>query len=240
MKLTMNVPHLDLADRYGTSTATITNIIMTHFVALHETLFDGIFKGNLPSLRKCHLSRPACFGDFTNCRIIIDATEITQDVPHLMNEQAQTYSSYKNNHTVKAVTGVAPNGTITYVSNLYPGSTSDVKIVDHSGMLSMLEPGDLILADKGFTIHSLLPQGVSLNIPSFLRGKTQFTSEEIKLCRRIARSRIHVESANERIKNYNILSHIPSHYRYMSTKIFQICCILVNFQDPLIKELVED
>ena len=48
-------------------------------------------------------------------RVIIDVREITQDVPNLMSEQAQTYSSYKNNHTVKAVTGVAPNGTITFV-----------------------------------------------------------------------------------------------------------------------------
>ena len=97
---------------------------------------------------------PASFGDFNCCRIVIDATEVTQDVPSQdMNTQAQTYSAYKNRHTVKAVTGVAPNGAVVYVSNLYPGSTSDVAIVKHSGMLSDLSPGDLILADKGFTIH---------------------------------------------------------------------------------------
>ena len=31
-----------------------------------------------------------------------------------------------------------------------------------------LVPGDLILADKGFTIHKLLPQVVHLNIPIML------------------------------------------------------------------------
>ncbi|KAG5880646.1 hypothetical protein JTB14_015622 [Gonioctena quinquepunctata] len=63
--------------------------------------------------------------------------------------------------------GVAPNGVVTYVSDLYPGSTSDKKIVEDSGILEKMEPGDL-RADKGFLIKDLLPQGVSLNVPSFL------------------------------------------------------------------------
>lgn len=90
---------------------------------------------------------------------------------------------------------------------------------------------------QGFTIHGILPQGVHLNIPPFLIGKSQYTADEVKLCRRIARSRIHVERANERIKNFAILKHIPHQYRFLSTKIFQVCCALVNFQDTLIKEI---
>ena len=172
MKLKLNTPHLDLAERFKTSTTTATNIVMTHIVALHDILTGITKQVGIPSVRKCRTSRPVSFGDFTNCRLIIDATEISQDVPNLLSDQAETYSSYKNNHTVKAVT-------IVYTSQLYPGSTSDVKIVEHSKMLNLLQPGDLILADKGFTIHSLLVQGVSLNIPPFLRNKTQFTSEKI-------------------------------------------------------------
>lgn len=56
---------------------------------------------------------------------------------------------------------------VVYVSKLYTGSTSDLAIVEHSNMLSELKPGDMILADKGFTIQSLLPAGVHLNIPPF-------------------------------------------------------------------------
>ena len=111
---------------------------------------------------------PTSFGDFSCCRIVIDATEITQDVPGQdMAAQSQTYISNKNRHTVKSVTGVAPNGAVVYVSDLYPGNSSDVAIVEHSKMLSQMKPGDLILADKGFTIHSILPPGVHLNIPPF-------------------------------------------------------------------------
>ena len=34
--------------------------------------------------------------------------------------------------------------------------------------------GDLILAEKGFTVHDQLPSGVHLSLPPFLKNKTQF------------------------------------------------------------------
>jgi len=58
-------------------------------------------------------------------------------------------------------------------------------------------------------------------------------------CLKIARSRIHVERANERIKNYNILDHIPAKYRPLSTKICQVCVCLVNLQSPLHAEIAD-
>ncbi|KAK3085760.1 hypothetical protein FSP39_008291 [Pinctada imbricata] len=241
MKLKLNSPILDLAERFCTSKATIHNIVTTHIFALHEVFFEGVIDNKMPSLLKCKSSMPASFGDFSCCRLVIDATEVTQDVPGQdMNAQSHTYSSYKNRHTVKSVTGVAPNGAVVYVSKLYPGSTSDVAIVDHSNMLAQLSPGDMILADKGFTIHSLLPSGVHLNIPPFLKDKGQYTPAEVQMCRKIARSRIHIERVNERIKNFEILSHIPQQFRHISTKIFQVCSMLVNFQDPMIAEIAEN
>jgi len=96
-----------------------------------------------------------------------------------MQSQKLTWSSYKKRNTVKKLTGVAPNGSITYCSDAYPGSTSDKEIVKHCGILHQLEPGDLILADKGFLIHDLLPRGVSVNVPPFL-FRPQFTHAEVE------------------------------------------------------------
>jgi len=101
----------------------------------------------------------------------MDATEVTQDVPSNMNCQSLAYSSYKSRHTVKAVTCVAPNGALVFSSDLYPGSTSDAAIVEHSCLLDQLQPGDMVLADKGFNIFDKLPAGVSLNIPLFCQPK---------------------------------------------------------------------
>ena len=111
-----------------------------------------------------------------------------------MAQQRQTFSAYKQRNTFKGLVGVAPNGVITFVSSLYPGSTSDKSIVAHSGIVEKMQPGDMILADKGFVMQDLLPAGVSLNVPPFLKNK-RFTKEEAQLTTMIARDRIHVERA---------------------------------------------
>lgn len=46
-----------------------------------------------------------------------------------------------------------------------------------------------------------------------------------------------MERANERIKNYEIVKHIPAQYRSLADKIFQLCTCLVNLQAPLLAEI---
>ena len=237
MKLKLNCRDLDLAERFCTSRSTVSNIIKTIICALHELLFVGVLKQGMPSQSKCKGSMPHSFEEFISARVVMDATEITQDIPHELDKQASAYSNYKSRHTVKALTCVAPNAAVIYCSDLYPGSTSDVAIVEHCKILEEMKPGDLILADKGFTIQRLLPSGVSLNIPPFLASKGQFTREEARLCSTIARARIHVERANERIKNFEILNHISASLRPLSTRIIQLCCALVDLQAPLLAEI---
>ncbi|XP_052794413.1 uncharacterized protein LOC128227687 [Mya arenaria] len=163
MKLRLNCKDLDLAVRFNTSRATVSNVINTYISVLHEILHDGVLKAvGIPSQLKCKGFMPKSFEDFTSARIAMDATEIIQDVPSDMNSQSLSYSSYKSRHTVKAVTCVAPNGALVYSSDLYPGSTSDDAIVEHCHVLDQLQPGYLILADKGFNIFDKLPAGVSL------------------------------------------------------------------------------
>lgn len=240
MKLRLNCRDLDLAERFLVSRTTVSNIVHTYVSALHEIFFNGIMQVvGLPSQLKCKGSLPKSFEEFASARIAMDATEVSQDVPSDLNKQSLSYSNYKSRHTVKAVTCVAPNAALVYCSDLYPGSTSDAAIIDHCKLLDKLDPGDLILADKGFNIYDKIPQGVSLNIPPFLTNKSYFSTQEAETCYKIARSRIHVERANPRTKNYAILHHIPAHYRSISTKIFQLCVCLVNLQAPLLKEIAD-
>lgn len=137
MKLRLTFRDLDLAVRFGTSHATISNIVNTFISVRHELFFDGVLKAiGIPSQLKCKGSMPK------SERIAMDATEVTQDVPSNMNKQSLTYSNYKSRHTVKAVTCVAPNGALVFASDLYPGSTSDAAIVEHCGILDQLQPGE--------------------------------------------------------------------------------------------------
>ena len=54
------------------------------------------------------------------------------------------------------------------------------------GILNLVESGDSIMADKGFNIENHLPDGVSLNIPPFMRDKEYLTIEKETKTRRIA------------------------------------------------------
>lgn len=235
MKLRLNLDYTDLGIRFNTSKHSIGNIVLTFIHVLHEILFERLMK-DVPSQEKNALCLPNCFVSFRNCRMIIDCTEFVCAIPKRLDEQKRTYSSYKHRNTLKGLVGIAPNGVITYCSSLYPGSVSDKQIVKHCGIVNILKPRDLILADKGFLLQDVLPQGVSINIPPFLVNP-QFTPAEIQKTKNIARARIHVERAIQRMKNYGISNFIPkSLYKY-SSKVFQLCGALCNLQNPLLKEV---
>ena len=77
----------------------------------------------------------------------------------------------------KGLIGISPSGYPSFVSSLYAGRISDKKITKDCGILDLLEPGDQVMADRGFDIESDLPSGVTLNIPPFLDGKDQLSLE---------------------------------------------------------------
>ena len=235
MKLRQNYTNLHLAQLFACSDKTISNVVLTFVHVLHKLLYHDCM-GTVPSREKNKSSMPGSFSLFGNCRMVIDCTDIKVAVPGLMSDQKVTYSSYRGMNSFKVLIGVAPNAVITYVSKLYPGSTSDKEIVRDCGILEHFETGDLVLADKGFLIQDLLPNGVSVNIPPFL-NKGKFTVSEIKLTKSIATCRIHVERANARLKEFKILSFVPSYMRCYAEKVLQLCASLVNFQYPLIKEI---
>ena len=56
------------------------------------------------------------------------------------------------------------------------------------------------MADHGFDINSIMPDGTGVNIPLFLGGRPQFDEDELVVTRRIGTLPIHVEGAMERIK----------------------------------------
>ena len=97
-----------------------------------------------------------------------------------------TFSSYKNHNTLKALIDITPSGAISFISDLYGGSISDKKIVVKSGFLKLLEPGDSIMADRGFSLDDILPPGVQLNIPPMMNETGQLTEQERMTTRRIA------------------------------------------------------
>jgi len=101
---------------------------------------------------------------------------------------------------------VTPAGTISFVSRFWGGYVSDKHLTKQSGFLQLLEPGDTVLADRGFDIlDDINVHGGKLAIPEFTRGKSQLTQKEVEFSQQLARVRIHIEQVIGLMKNKNPL-----------------------------------
>ena len=109
-------------------------------------------------------------------------------------------------------------------------------IVQHDEFLSKLCPGDVIMADKGFTVEDLLPTDMGLNMPPRVATKIQISQVEFFKTNSIASARIVVEMKMEQLKNYNILnSSLPTSEVHLSEQMIFICTSLTNLLPPLLK-----
>jgi len=114
--------------------------------------------------------------------------------------------TYKHTNTFKCLIAVTPNGGACFESDLYEEDIDDIAIFKESGILKHLEPGDLVMADRGFTIRELLnPRQVQLMVPAFLKGRKSLTAAEEFETRCIAKARIHVECFNKRLEQFRLV-----------------------------------
>lgn len=82
-------------------------------------------------------------------------------------------------------------------------------ICNDSGFFDLLERGDEIMADSGFQIREeLMLRYCTLSVPPGARVKAQMTASECKHTKDVAKLRIHVEHAINRIKRYRISKNV--------------------------------
>ena len=131
----------------------------------------------------------------------------------------------------------APNGSISILSKAWGGRTTDVHITRESGFLNLVDPGDVILADRGFVIkEDLLLRHATLHIPPPSKGKEQQTPQAVAKTKQIANARIHVERAIGRMKWFGILQEtLPVTLVPLIDDIIVVCAALVNLRQPLVK-----
>ena len=172
---------------------------------------------------------------YPRCSIIIDCSEIFIETPSSLDVAAMCWSNYKHHSTIKYLIGITPNGAISYISDSYGGRASDIFIVNNSGFLNFLQPGDQVMADRGFKIQDTLNfYQCTLCIPPSKHTNLQMTKEDVAKTSKIANVRIYVKQAIKRMKDFKILSNeLQILMLPLADDIITVCGALTNLLPPL-------
>lgn len=223
----------DLAFRFGMSQSSISSITRTWCSFLAKELFTFI---HWPTQEENKRYFPKCFAQWPSTISILDCTEGGIEKPSLAKAQAQTWSSYKSKNTWKKLISITPGGLISFISKAYGGSASDRHIVEDCGILNLVNAGDQVMVDKGFNIGDLLVGRQSeLVHPPFLQDKGKFSAKNCRKGSDIANTRIHVERAIARIKDFRIIQgNIPLTMKDQLDDIFIIISAIYNIGPCLV------
>ncbi|KAK3931966.1 Endoribonuclease Dicer-like protein 1, partial [Frankliniella fusca] len=237
MRLRRGMPLSDLKLPFKLSISQISKIFYTwiRFMSLEfKKLQDVMF---IPAKCQDRL-KPVCFEPFKNLRVIIDCAEFKMQKLKHMQQNSNTFSDYKSYNSVKFLFGISCFGELSFMSEGYERSITDRKIVQESGFLDYLQPGDAVMADKGFDMEDLMDEyNVNLFIPDFTHGRTSVTAREVISSRIIAEARVHVERYISRVKEFRLIRfRIPNNSCLaVASDMVRVCAFLVNFQNPFIK-----
>ena len=193
IKLRLNLGLQDLAYRFKVSLSTISRRFHEFLDIAYSQLGFLIHWPERDELRK---TMPLCFRPAYGLNVvaIIDCFEIKIEKPSNLVARAATWSQYKQANTVKVLIAIAPQGSISFISDAWGGRVSDKHLTRESKFLDKLLPGDIVLADRGFDItEDLAMVHAALKIPAFTRGQSQLMPTAIEETRKIANVRIHIE-----------------------------------------------
>jgi len=147
---------------------------------------------------------------------------------------------------VKFLVAIDTRGRVIYVSQGFGGRISDAKLtgVESEHLFGWLWPGAGIMVDKGFLIDSIMKKfKMHLIIPPRLTNKGFFFKEEVMNGRKISKSRIHIERAIRRGKEFKVIAdEVPVQMLNNIEDIAQVCFFLPNYMGDLVltKEETEE
>ena len=242
MKLRQNTTFRGLGYRFLIN-ARIASRIFYSVVAMISYSFDSFILW--PDRDSIKLNVPLSFQELYGDRVavIIDCFEIGTERPNALRGSNQMFSNYKQKYTIKYLIGITPQGVISFISSGYAGRTSDNSVTEDCGILEKLQPGDIILADRGFTVSELVAQrNAVLKTPAF-KKENQLNPRDAEDTRRLASVRVHVERLIGQIRNkYRILngplplSLIKTHFQdeSMVNHVVRASCIMINLCDCVV------
>lgn len=224
IKLKHGYPYSVMSVLFGICRMTASLIFRKVLLELSSHLKDAVI---WPSREEVQETMPAALKThYPRCRLIMDCVEMRCEMPDMVDTKNYLYSQHKHGYTVKFLIGIAPNGQVSFISDCYGGRTSDAFITTDCGLLNLLEPDDVVLADKGFPGIQETFDKISVVVPSREVSKT-FKKSSV---------RVHVEKCIQRLKDFEILKCIPLNIIPHVDEIICVISAIVNLWMPIIKD----
>ena len=170
IKLRLNLVDQDIAYRFGVHQSTVSRNFRKWIGIMYTRLRHLII---WPEREQLLETMPMDFRkNFKRCVIIIDCFEVFCERPSNLKARSQLWSNYKHHNTVKFLIGISPQGVVSFITEGWGGCVSDVQLTEGCGLLRRLLPGDVVLADRGFTIQESVGMFCAeVKTPPFTRGK---------------------------------------------------------------------
>jgi hypothetical protein len=212
---------------FGVSQAVVSNYLAHVLPVLEQAGRDTM---RLPDPgRKRRRSLDQLLATLPELVVLIDSFE--QPVQRPPGEAAQKpyYSGKKKAHTLKSQVSVdQDSGQIVHVSDSVPGSTADLTLLDHSGLLALLPEGVGGVGDLAYT-------GLAKRHPLGLCPRKKPTGrdrppEDVAYNTAFSRFRIPVEHTIGRMRRYQALTLPDRHHRLLHTERVVAVAGLVNRQ----------
>ncbi|XP_077557411.1 uncharacterized protein LOC144172641 isoform X1 [Haemaphysalis longicornis] len=232
IKLYHNLSVSFLAFLFKLHRTTVSKLFKTSVCILAHILGDAIFFPEDESLAD---NLTHYFKKYPRTKLILDCTEIPLQRPKDTTSRILTFSHYKRTYTGKLLVGCAPSGMIVFLSKCYGGKASDTFLTKESTVLSRCFQGDQVMVDKGFLIEKLCTErGVELVRPPFLQKKRQMSAYDASKTHEIARARVHVERAIQRLKAFKIFQgHFPVHLFPVLDDIVKLLGGIINLSPAI-------
>ncbi|XP_040073417.1 uncharacterized protein LOC115317770 [Ixodes scapularis] len=236
MKLKLEISLTALGAIFGIRKSTASRVFRVTLDCLSVKLANWVF---VPPRQTIKDTLPVCFREqYPKCTFIIDCTEVRTETLTDAEAQHYLYSHYKGCYTLKWLVAILPNGMVSFLSGVYGGRHSDSFITRDSGFLTLVEPGDVVMCDKGFPAikTTVAEEGAILVMPPFNVGGGQLSKQDVEDTLTIAQVRVHVERAIQRLKLHNVLTNrVPLSLIPHMEKVMKVCGGLVNMQSPIIR-----
>lgn len=162
--------------------------------------------------------------------MIVDSRERKTRRPKGWEEQRPFHSGRRKTHTLKTQAAVDLEGRVRAVSESVPGSTSDLALLERSGVMECLDPSQTVAADKAYVGAEARSPDHSFYVPVKKPPRGERTEAETSYNHSLASVRIVVEHLFARMSRFGALAPVRRRLRSRHSGAFRVVAWLTDRQ----------